>query len=169
MRTRTSPVRGPSSVTSSTAGASPNACQTAARDMADSYHVPVMAAIQLLADRLARLGSGRRTTLASLQLSEPEHAWKLVIEPTLWELWMPAVSGLLDRDRPIRFRERYRVSLRLQGRRLGFGGATAGVVEVLRYEPERELAWQLIAGGRTEVFVLRRDGAAFTLDARGGV
>jgi hypothetical protein len=128
----------------------------------------VIALLQLLSEWIARAGRRRAASDAVRDLPDADHAWSLVARPVNWTLWMPAVRDLLDGDRPPRRGANYRVALRLRGGRLGFGSAREGHVIVDAYEPERELAWRLVAGRHEERYEVRRFGDTFRCRAEAG-
>jgi hypothetical protein len=127
----------------------------------------MIALLQRLADRIARLGVRRRETSAERAIGDPEQAWRLVSEPSLWLLWMPGVEGLVDAPRPLRAGARYRIRPRARPGRLGFGSGGDAYVQVERADAA-ELAWLLLCGSAVERYALRRAGTTFACTAAGG-
>ena len=128
----------------------------------------VIVLLQILAEWIARAGRTRKASEAALDLDDPDHAWTLVARPANWTLWMPAVKDLLDGDRPPRPGARYRVALRLRSGRLGLGTAKEGHVVVDAFDPDRRLAWRLIAGRHEERYELVRTGERYRCRAEKG-
>ncbi len=128
----------------------------------------MFALLQLLAERIARLGRRRRSGSAERRMQAPDHAWSLVCDPSLWMLWMPRVEGLIDGPARPRSGARYRVALGAPGTRLGLGSDREGYVQLEDYEPAERVAWQLIVGAGVQRYALRRTGALLHCEAEGG-
>lgn len=111
-----------------------------------------------VADRLARLRRrGGAERVAERSLAEPEQAWRLVADPSLWQLWMPGVGEHVGPVAPLRPHARYRVRLRRAPNRFGLVRGGEGEIVVEAFDGERVLAWALAGAGAAEP---RRAGGA---------
>jgi hypothetical protein len=120
-----------------------------------------------LVRRLLSHWLGVGASSAARTMSDPEHAWQLVSEPALWELWMPRVQSLLDAPRSLRGGAYYRVALRQQRGRLGLAPTGPAHIVIDAFEPGLVLAWTLTSGRLVERFRLARDGSEFALAGSG--
>ena len=129
----------------------------------------MMGLLHWLANLLARFGMARRETVAEVELGDPEQAWRLVEDPVLWQLWMPGISDLLDRPRPLQAGAHFRVRMRMRGGRLGLGsGKGEAHVQVREFLPGRRLVWELLPGDHVEHYTLDRLGARVRCTTQGG-
>lgn len=124
--------------------------------------------LQILGDRLARFGLGKRATEAELVLSDAEQARRLVDDPTLWSLWMPGVQDMHDEPRPPRQNARYRVTMRMRAGRLGLSGGNRLAHVQIVSAGEGRLAWQLLPGKHIEHYSVEITGSTARATAIGG-
>ena len=123
--------------------------------------------LHLFSEIVVRRARSRHRSSAERSPAAPDHAWTLVVDPTLWSLWMPGVASLLEPARPLRRGLRLRVALRPARGRLGLGFAREGHVQVDGVA-DGSLAWTLLAGGRVETYRLTRHGDRYRLEVEGG-
>jgi len=123
--------------------------------------------LQLVAGRAARAGNRRRAGTKTAAVPDPQQLRRLLLDPHLWQLWMPGVLDLAEQPRPPRPGARYRVRLRQRVGRLGFGGVAEGHV-VIECWGETAFAWQLVVAEHVERYALALDHASATLTVDGG-
>lgn len=101
---------------------------------------------------------------------DPDNAWRLVVSPELWMLWMPGVAVLLEPAGRLVAGMRVRVELRHpRGRATLVRPEREGHVQVTRHDPDERLVWSLIAGPRVSGFEVVRRAALFQCRANGVV
>ena len=127
-----------------------------------------MALLTILGDRLARFGLAARPTEAEIELTDPEHARRLIDDPLLWSLWMPGVQDQLEEPRALKQNARFRVTMRMRSGRLGLsGGNREAHIQIVSYGSGR-MAWQLLPGKHIEHYSVEVVGGLVRTTASGG-
>jgi len=128
----------------------------------------MMALLQIMGDKLARFGLAQRATEAEVELTDPEHARRLIDDPLLWQLWMPGVQDLLEEPRALKQNARFRVTMRMRSGRLGLsGGNREAHIQIVSVGAGR-LSWQLLPGKHVEHYSVEVVGGLVRTTASGG-
>ena len=127
-----------------------------------------MALLTILGDRLARFGLAARPTEAEIELTDPEHARRLIDDPLLWSLWMPGVQDILDEPRASASLRGSARSASGRAGRLGLsGGNRQAHIQIVSYGSGR-MAWQLLPGKHIEHYSVEVVGGLVRTTASGG-